>query len=242
MPIKNIVLIVGGRAGSAAARTWTRALASQQGAHLTMALIGEAAERPVDERGDDPAITVLRHQALDDDWPIKLARYNDLAVIGWRDADEATQGTNKQLIERLGQVAGCPLLVLPARIASDRVARRIAVAWNGSAPAQRALRAALPLLAKADAVAIVTVHSQAPLDVSAPLRGFLERHGINATFEPIVGDEGNAGPLVAQALGQLDAELLVMGAWSQPVLTQWLLGSATRHLLDHVGIPILLSA
>jgi nucleotide-binding universal stress UspA family protein len=243
MTIKSILLVADHDTTVAAALQWTKTLADQQAAHLTLAWIGERAEQAVDaDKLGTAAVEILRHPTLDEPWLARLARHHDLAVIGLPRADPAARADDLQLVERLVHEVGCSVIVLPPRLALHRVARRIAIAWDASAPAQRAVRAALPLLAKADVVAIASIDPERPLDLGGRLQHFLARHGVDATLEPIIGRDAEAGPLLAQAVEQLDAGLLVMGAWSRSRLAERLFGGATRHLLGRIGIPVLVSA
>jgi nucleotide-binding universal stress UspA family protein len=185
---------------------------------------------------------VIHRPTLDPDWLARRARHTDLGVIALPRAGSAARAADMALIENLTLDVGCQLVVLPPQLAPQRVARRVMIAWNGTPPAQRAMRAALPVLAKAQAVAIVTVHPDKPLDIGARLQHFLARHHIESVLEPIIGAEKDAGPLLQQAVDQLDADLLVMGAWSRTPLRERLFGGATRHLLGEIGIPALISA
>jgi nucleotide-binding universal stress UspA family protein len=243
MTIKSILLIADHAETATAGLQWSRALAVQLIAHLQVAWIGIKGEPPI-AAGDLKAgtVSVLHQPTLDEAWLARLARHTDLGVIALPRAGSAARDEDMRLFERLTREVGCPLVVLPPRLVAKRIARRVAIAWNAAAPAQRAMRAALPLLAKADAVAIVTVHPDSPLDIGGRLGRFLERHNIEATLEPIIGEERDAGALLAQAVDQLDVDLLVMGAWSRPPLAERLFGGATRHLLGELGVPVLISA
>jgi nucleotide-binding universal stress UspA family protein len=243
MTIKAILLIADHDDTVAAALKWTKTLADQQAAHLTLAWIGDRAERAVgaDALSTDK-IEIVRHPTLDEPWLGWHARHHDLIVMGLPRSDTAARDQDMHLVEHLARNVGCPVIVLPPRVTPTRVARRIAIAWNAAPPAQRAVRAALPLLAKADAVGIVSIDPDRPIDLADRLQRFLERHRIAATPEPVIGRDADAGSLIAQAVDQLDADLLVMGAWSRPPLAERLFGGATRHLLGRLGVPVMLSA
>jgi len=244
MTIKTILFVAIDRGSAAAGLDWARELARQQAAHLAMALVGETAEPSISERLENaaPAAAVLRHTTLDEAWIAQQARHADLVVMALPQTRSADSGDEIKLIEALARNIGCPVVTLPPRIVPDRIARRVAIAWDASPPAQRAVRAALPLLAKADVVAIVTIDPEHPIDLAAQLQHFLDRHGITATAHPIIGRDAECGALLEEAIDQLDADLLVMGARGRPSAAEWLLGKTTCHLLGRVGIPIMVSA
>jgi nucleotide-binding universal stress UspA family protein len=244
MTIRTVLFIADDDRTTVAGLRYTCELTRPLEAHVTMAWIGETAEQSIAsetlEKG--ATITVLRHPTMDEAWVAGLARHADLAVISLPRAGTAERIQDMRLIERLTRHVGCPVLALPPRIVPTRVTRRVAIGWNASPPAQRAVRAALPLLAKSDQVAVVSIDADRPLDVGAKLQHFLERHAIRSTVEPIVSHDTQAGPLIEQAVEQLDADLLVIGAWSRPPLAERLFGGATRHLLGRLGVPIVISA
>jgi nucleotide-binding universal stress UspA family protein len=244
MAIKTVLYIADDDRTAVAGLRWTRELARQQGAHVTMAWIGGAEEQAIasEVREAGAAVSVARHPTLDEEWLAGQAHHADLAVITLPRAGTAERAEDMRLSERLAQNVGCPVLILPPLVVADRVARRIAIAWNAAPPGQRAVRAALPLLAKADQIAIVTVAPDRPLDPATRLQHFLDRHGIAATVEPIIGRDAEAGTLIEQAVEQIDADLLIMGAWGRPTVEQRLFGGATRHMLGQLGIPIMISA
>ncbi|MBV8168316.1 MAG: universal stress protein [Alphaproteobacteria bacterium] len=242
MTIKAILLIADRDETAPGALQWARPLAKRLDAHLQIAWIGDTAKPAVSaEDFATRSVSIERDTTADPKRIVHLAQHADMTVIRLPEPGTAAYDDEMLLIEQIALEVGCPMVVLPWNLAPERVAQRIAVAWNASASAQRALRACLPLLTNG-AVAIVSVHPDAPLDLAAPVGRFLERHKVAAVLEPIIGKDKDAGALIAQAVEQLDIDLLVMGAWSRQPIVERLLGGATRYLLGRLGIPILLSA
>ena len=64
--------------------------------------------------------------------------------------------------------------------------------------------------------------------------------GIDAVETVYVADRMAADAILetAEARG---ADLIVMGAWGQSRITEWVLGGATRHLLQHSDIALLVA-
>ena len=104
------------------------------------------------------------------------------------------------------------------------------------------MTAALPWLARAEAVRILTAEEyQRRGPAAADLATYLALHDIAAeiaTFRPLDRDVG-AGLL--QAAGEFGADLLAMGAYSHSRLRQLLLGGVTRHVLEHAKLPVLMN-
>lgn len=122
----------------------------------------------------------------------------------------------------------------------------VAIAWDGSAQAGRAARAALPLLQAASRVLIMrnvddqTYESEAGGD-PVRLAAYLKLHGVNA-----IETRELRGDRVAQSL--LDGarkegcEVLVAGAYGRPRLFEMVLGGTTRALVQAAGAPNVLLA
>ena len=140
--------------------------------------------------------------------------------------------------------AGVPLIVAPAQGASVQPPSRIVIAWEGGRVAARAVRDALPLLAKAETVEIVSVHGEKPIEGEAPgadLAEHLKRHGVAVSTHALpVGVDGVAATLRGHVRHR-GADLLVMGAYGHSRLREFILGGATREALANVEVPILMS-
>jgi nucleotide-binding universal stress UspA family protein len=133
---------------------------------------------------------------------------------------------------------GRPLLLAPPELPAN-VGRHVAVFWNGSAEASRAVAFALPLLEKADAVSILSAREEDGV-APAELADYLARHGIAAKVHSFVagGQVGDSLITEAQSLG---ADMVVMGAYTHSRLRQLILGGVTRHILHNAALPVLLS-
>jgi nucleotide-binding universal stress UspA family protein len=135
--------------------------------------------------------------------------------------------------------------VLVARGDPDRLSGPVAIAWDGSPQAGRAVRAALPLLAMASSIHVLQCVTG--LDREAgdpdiePLNAYLTLHGIGRGAITLVegDDEGAALLAAAESPG---AGLLVAGAWGHSRLRETVLGGATRSFLRRADGPCLLMA
>ncbi len=165
-------------------------------------------------------------------------RLSDLVIVG-RPTEGLEAGTLLTLNAALME-SGKPLLLAPP-VAPATVGRRIAVAWNGSAEAGRAVAFALPLMRRAEAVTILTL-TEDSRTVSAPageLAAYLAWHGVTAQAQ-VVHAGANAGNVLLEQCAALNADLLVMGAYTHSRLRQLILGGVTRHVLGHAQVPCLL--
>ena len=128
-----------------------------------------------------------------------------------------------------------------ARSARHSIGKIIALAWNGSAEAARAVAGALPLLHNAEEVHILTAAS-ARTDVEradglARYFGWqglsCERHAMYPTSQ--------VGPALLAKARELRADLLVMGGYGRSRVSELVFGGVTRTVLGQYGLPILLA-
>ncbi|MEP9355699.1 universal stress protein [Xanthobacter sp. KR7-65] len=172
---------------------------------------------------------------------IEYARLKDLTMIPIGD------GTLQPYIaERVIFGAGRPVLLLPDRkdTSRDIVLDTIAVAWDFSRPAARALGDALPLLQRAKVVRVVTVANEKRIETTqsnGALATHLAFHGVDAIFD----EEDAAGRTIGQALEayarRRDLDLLVMGAYGHSRFRDFILGGATKSIVTNPPLPVLLS-
>jgi nucleotide-binding universal stress UspA family protein len=171
-------------------------------------------------------------------------RYADLLVVGQAAPDGATPG-NAAIEAALFQ-SGRPVLVVPHSGAVASLGRRALVGWNASREASRALHDALPLLAGAESVTVLTINAEPSVEghgeePGADIARHLARHGLQVTVRRIAGAEISAGDLLLNEAADLGADLIVMGGYGHSRLRELVLGGATRTLLGQMTVPVLMS-
>lgn len=118
---------------------------------------------------------------------------------------------------------------------------RIAVAWNGTPEAARAVQAARPLLSAAREIHLIGIGNPRlePAKLES-LAAYLEVHGIASTSHRVSGDGGVGGALLRGAQEHA-ADLLVMGGYGRSRMQELIFGGATRHVIGHADLPVLLA-
>jgi nucleotide-binding universal stress UspA family protein len=167
------------------------------------------------------------------------ARYYDLSVLPWSDGTVLAQDMAEAVVFGSGRPA---ILVPPsARPAS---VDHIAIAWDASRVAARALGDALSLLPEGGRVSVLTVQDEKPLsgsDVAGSLASSLERRGFKAKPCSItIGGKTIAEALQEAALAE-GAQLLAMGGFGHSRMRDFVLGGATKGVLADLRLPTLLS-
>lgn len=171
----------------------------------------------------------------------RRGRLADLIVLCRPDGENAvttvTEGLEAALLD-----SGRPLLVAPSA-AGKAIGAHVVIAWNGGTEASRAVAAALPFLAEAEAVTVLSVGDAAPAEVGADmLVGYLARHGIKARIRAIDQKPGQSvgAALLAGAEAE-KADLMVMGAYTHSRLRELVFGGVTREVLAAAGLPVLMA-
>jgi nucleotide-binding universal stress UspA family protein len=166
------------------------------------------------------------------------ARYFDLAVLPWS-GEMAAQDMAHAVVFGSGRPA---ILVPPS--ARAVTLDHIAIAWDGSRVAARALGDALPFLAKGGRVSVLTVRDEKPLsgsDLAGPLASALEKRGFTARpLDVLLGGRSIAAALQDTALSE-GTKLLAMGGFGHSRIRDFILGGATKGILGDLRLPTLLS-
>ncbi|MDF2765725.1 MAG: Universal stress protein family protein [Rhodospirillales bacterium] len=170
----------------------------------------------------------------------RLSPYHDLVVL---ERLSEVGGPDAMAFSAALWDAGCPVLVTPAPANSPSAVRHVAVAWNGSAQAGRAVRAAMPYLQKAAQVTILQRSGSAD---DTELKRYLAVHGVGSVLFRTYGQGHLSGrgwgrALLAEAKA-VGADLLVMGAYGSAMGNLLGFGRATEKIVTSAPLPVLLSA
>lgn len=135
---------------------------------------------------------------------------------------------------------GRPVLIVPQRGRFQTVGDRIIIGWKPGRQALRAVFDALPLLQNAKSVHVVSVDEGQGVTGSVTLLcAALARHGVNTTEVSTVNS--GAGEAILSQVEELKGDLLVMGCYGRLRLSELIFGGATRHVLKHMTVPVLMS-
>lgn len=170
----------------------------------------------------------------------RLGNRHDLLVLS------RENGTAEQA--RLGEIllqCGLPMLLLPANWPGPPRFDCIALAWNGTIEAQRAIHAALPFLHGAQRIVILRgemreAYGEIGWLPPFHLTDYLAYHGLKADIQGIAESGNGAGAALLEAAHLQRADLLVMGGYGRSRFSEWILGGATRHVLTDAHVPVLL--
>jgi nucleotide-binding universal stress UspA family protein len=171
------------------------------------------------------------------------ARFHDLVIIGQTNPDDS-HAIGAGFVSDVVLGAGRPVLVIPYIGPHPTLGRQVLVAWDGSREATRAMHDALPLLAAAERVLMLTINNEDSTEAESSgvaMCGRLVQRGIAATTQHLPLDAVNVGDLLLDRAADEGFDLIVMGAYGHTRLREIVLGGTTRQLLNHMTVPVLLS-
>ncbi|HZP09614.1 universal stress protein [Methyloceanibacter sp.] len=136
--------------------------------------------------------------------------------------------------------SGRPIIVVPED-ARGVEASSVVVAWKDTVEAARALAAARPFLAAAKQIKLVSVAEyQNRDDTLAMMADYLKQSGLGVELETAAAHGKDVGEVLVD-LSDGENRLLVMGAYGHWRWREYVLGGATRHVLRHAKVPVLMS-
>ena len=180
-------------------------------------------------------------EGFPDETMMEHARYADLTIIG-QAADDSADG-QMRTIEAVLFGSGRPILLVPSIGRYAAAPRHVLCAWNGSREATRAIADAMPLLRMADRV---TVLGADPVVAGRRIPGadislHLARHGVKVSSKTTYAGDLPIGDALLNRAADLSADLLVMGGYGHSRTREAIFGGVTRHVLDHMTLPVLMS-
>jgi nucleotide-binding universal stress UspA family protein len=168
----------------------------------------------------------------------RRARFFDLTVLGR--SERVVDQPHTDVVEQVLVHSGRPVLLAPAKTPKE-VGEIVAVGWNGSAEATRALAAALPFLASARSSVIVTI-GEKHQESAAALIDYLGWHDVKARHRHVAAVSGvGPGQQLLSAARDENADLLVMGGYGHMPWREFLFGGATREVVGTSLLPLLIS-
>lgn len=172
------------------------------------------------------------------------ARFVDLVVVP-RPAADAQNRDADIIIEAALFDGGVPVLVVPQSGLPANWGDSVIVAWNQSREAMRAIRGAMPLLQAAKSVSITIIdpprHGPERSDPGGQLSQMLARHGVHAEVAVLARTLPRVSDVLKRHARDRGATLIVMGAYGHSRLREYVLGGATRAMIDGTEVPVFLT-
>jgi nucleotide-binding universal stress UspA family protein len=170
----------------------------------------------------------------------RRGRLTGLLVLS-RPTPESDVGTTMTLNASLFET-GRPVLVVPPNYAGGPIGTKIAISWNGSKEAARAIAGANTFIEHAKEVTVVTAVGETPAAPEVPeMLTYLGWFGVRASTHNLPLTGRIEGEVLFKDCSQIGADLVVMGAYTRNRLRQMILGGVTRYALDNATVPLLMA-
>lgn len=179
------------------------------------------------------------------DVALEHARYADLAIVGQVNPESPPPNGAAGLPERLVLASGRPVLIIPYVGRYETIGTRVLVAWNRTREAARAVNDALPILKRAHQVTVLSINPDGGDPGSNPpgadVAHHLARHGVKVETSYTVAEDIAVGSAILSRAADLGVDLIVMGCYGVSRLRELVLGGASREILGHMTMPVLMS-
>jgi nucleotide-binding universal stress UspA family protein len=186
-------------------------------------------------KGDFEVVRGIAREAM-----IERAKTVDLVVMGRRGKSigRPRKGPGSHT-EAMLMATTRPVLVIPA--GTNRT-NRILMAYDGSKPAQRAMEFGGNFtklqVSKVDVLTVANTSAEGQ-GLQEEARRFLTPYNLDVSY---VVKSGNPASAICQHAQEIDAGLIVMGAYGHNRLAEVLFGSTTDSVLENTPCPVLLAA
>lgn len=179
-----------------------------------------------EETGYGPALVARR------------ARFFDLVVLGR--SERVVENVHSDAVEETLVRSGRPVLLAPAK-APDSVGDRVAIGWNGSAEAVRAMTGALSFLTTARETFIISIGDQHQ-DSAASAVAYLAWHDVKAQHVHVPALAGlGVGHQLLRVATDHAADLLAIGGYGRMPWREFVFGGATREVIGAGQMTVLLT-
>lgn len=170
-----------------------------------------------------------------------ISRYSDISIFGQMSPD-----TPEISIIDPGKVvseSGRPMFVVPRGFKPKGYTAHAVVGWNGSREAARAIADAMMILGPDSSVTVAVIGKKAemPESFGFDIVEHLKRKGIETNQAELECKSGDRGLELVNYAESVDADLIVMGAYSRPRMLQEIFGGATSSVLKNMATPVFLS-
>lgn len=168
------------------------------------------------------------------------ARLADIVVVSMSVPTSTDSLAARMDVGALAVNCRTPVLALPSDCRLFTLGGTAMVAWDGSHESANALRAAVPVLACASDVHLVTIAEKSTDFPPTEALRYLGHYGIR----PELYERPRTHPTTEETLdavaAELKADLVVMGAYGHSRLRETMFGGVTRYFIDVAKYPLLL--
>ncbi len=171
------------------------------------------------------------------------ARACDLIVAGGPGEDASSSALGDEISAMALLSSGRMTLLAPhtAHLEGD-IFRSVLIAWDDNAAVSRTIAQAMPLIAAAREVRVFT-GDVSPESVTPcnEILAYFRRKGVHPSVVRSVPVLRTVRETLVQQARELEASLIIMGAYKHNRTREILLGGTTRYVIQHAGCAVLMT-
>lgn len=165
-------------------------------------------------------------------------KYNDIICLSSN--IEQVEEEYNGLVETCLFESGTPVILIPEEQKELKL-NKILIAWDGSIRASKAVKSSVDILKNAKEVLVVGVNeSEKDVASATHILSYLKEHGINASHLGVKKAHFSVGQTIMEEAENQKADMIIMGAYTHNKIRQAILGGATKYMLSHPKLPILM--
>ena len=224
------------------------------GAEPQAVLDVEAKETALAAKAEQRFRETLKANSVDGDWDTAEGNASEILMLAGRVHDvivvkQTQEGVDEpgwDVPEACAVSSGTPTLVVPSEGSFPSSGERLLIAWNGSQQAAAAVHGAMPLIHRAKHVTVMIGRGKESLSTitrypKLDIVGHLSRHAAEVSTWAFEAHDWEAGARILDIADEKNADLVVMGAYGHSAWRELFLGGATRHVLKHMTLPVLMA-
>ncbi|MGZ9096828.1 MAG: universal stress protein [Micavibrio sp.] len=176
-----------------------------------------------------------------------IGRAEDIIAVRGRVADLIVMPRTDENVSYTNAVEGAlfgsgrPVLLVPPGKEVKKFNGKVLIAWNGSREAAHAVAFSLPYLTH-NKVSILTDQEGKEFPLSADdLKTYLKHQDIQAEIVTYMDEGSPLGAAILNTAKMIDADMIVMGAWSHSRIREYILGGVTDYMLHNADLPVFMA-
>ncbi len=162
-------------------------------------------------------------------------RLSDLICVPQPDGPSLGTNTMKEALFSSGR----PVMMCPDTGAvPTTIGDHVAIAWNGSLEATRAVGMSMALIRNASKVTILSTETIDHSASASELQRYLELKSIASNVQMFAAQSKNVGRELLSQCQNVNADLMVMGAYHDSYERETIFGGNSQAVVEHANFPV----
>ena len=193
------------------------------------------------EQGYTPGKATARFIEYEGKQAEAVRHYGRLADLVCVPQPDTSQNLGLNTLKTALFQTGRPVMMCPPKeTVADGFADHVAIGWNGSLEASRAVAMSMPLIAAASSVTVLTTGDTGHDPAAWQLLRYLELKGVSATERTFTAKRSVVGRQLLEETTAAGAGTLIMGAYHDSYERESIFGGNSQVIVKEANIPIIM--